>query len=65
MFSLWKIMGFLLKKLHDFENSVNMELILCIFEQLSGLKINFHNSEIFVLEKLKSVRRTTKKYLVV
>jgi hypothetical protein len=58
-------MGFLLKKLHDFEKVVDMKLILCIFEQLSGLKINFHNSEIFVLEKLKSVRRTTKKYLVV
>jgi hypothetical protein len=47
MFSLWKIMGFLLKKLHDFEKVVDMKLILCIFEQLSGFKINFHNSEFF------------------
>ena len=27
---------------HDLEKALNMKLILCIFEQLSGLKINFH-----------------------
>jgi hypothetical protein len=27
---------------HDLEKAVNMKLILCIFEQLFGLKINFH-----------------------
>src|SRR4051812_30483639 len=32
---------------HDTVKAVNMKLILCIFEQLSGLKINFHKSEIF------------------
>jgi hypothetical protein len=32
---------------HDLLKAVNMKLILCIFEQLSGLKINFHKSEIF------------------
>jgi hypothetical protein len=32
---------------HDLAKAVNMELILCIFEQLSGLKINFHKSELF------------------
>jgi hypothetical protein len=32
---------------HDLEKPVNMKLILCIFEQLSRLKINFHKSEIF------------------
>ena len=26
---------------HELEKAVNMKLILCIFEQLSGLKINF------------------------
>jgi hypothetical protein len=31
---------------HDLEK-VNMKLILCIFEQRSGLKTNFHKSEIF------------------
>jgi hypothetical protein len=30
-----------------------MKLILCIFEQLSGLKINFHKSEIFTFGKAK------------
>jgi hypothetical protein len=28
-----------------------MKLILCIFEKLSGLKINFHKSEIFYFGK--------------
>src|SRR6266542_2833037 len=38
---------------HDLEKAVNMKLILCIFEQLSGLKINFHKSEIFCFGKAK------------
>ena len=32
---------------HDLAKAVNMKLILCIFGQLSGPKINFHESEIF------------------
>ena len=32
---------------HDLEQAKNMKLILSVFEQLSGLKINFHKSEIF------------------
>jgi hypothetical protein len=32
---------------HDLEKALNMKLILCIFEQFSGLKIIFHKSEIF------------------
>lgn len=32
---------------HDFEQAKNMKAILCVFEHLSGLKINFHRSEIF------------------
>ena len=40
---------------HDLEKAVNMKLILCIFEQLSGLKINFHKSEIFCFGKTKEV----------
>ena len=32
---------------HDVQKAVNMKLILSTFEQLSGLKINFHKSEIF------------------
>jgi hypothetical protein len=32
---------------HDIAKAINMKLILSFFEQLSGLKINFHKSEIF------------------
>jgi hypothetical protein len=32
-----------------------MKLILCIFEQLSGLKINIHKSEIVCFGKAKDV----------
>jgi len=38
---------------HDIEQATNMKLILCMFEQLSGLKINFHKSEIFCFGKAK------------
>jgi hypothetical protein len=33
---------------HDLEKSKNLKLLLCAFEQLSGLKINFHKSKIFL-----------------
>jgi hypothetical protein len=32
---------------HDLEKAVNMKLILCIFEQLSRLKIIFYRGAIF------------------
>jgi hypothetical protein len=32
---------------HDLEQAKNMKLLLTIFEQLLGLKINFHKNEIF------------------
>jgi hypothetical protein len=38
---------------HDVEGVKNLKLLLCAFEQLSGLKINFHKSKIFVLGMLK------------
>ncbi|WVZ66965.1 hypothetical protein U9M48_016115 [Paspalum notatum var. saurae] len=38
---------------HDIEQGKNMKLLLCVFEQLSGLKINFHKSEIFCFGKAK------------
>lgn len=38
---------------HDLAKVINMKLILSIFEQLSGLKINFHKSEIFSFGKAK------------
>jgi len=32
---------------NDLERAKNMKLLLCAFEQLSGVKINFHKSELF------------------
>jgi len=32
---------------HDLEKARNLNLLLCAFEQVSGLKINFHKSELF------------------
>jgi hypothetical protein len=32
---------------HNLEQATNMKLLLCAFEKLSGLKINFHKSELF------------------
>jgi len=32
---------------HDLEKAKNLKLILSAFEQLLGLKINFHKSEVF------------------
>jgi hypothetical protein len=32
---------------HDLDKARNMKLLLCAFEQASGLKINFHKSELF------------------
>jgi hypothetical protein len=33
--------------IYDLESAKNIKLLLCAFEQLSGLKINFHKSEMF------------------
>jgi hypothetical protein len=38
---------------HDLEKAKNMKLLLSVFEQLSGLKINFHKSEIFCFGQAK------------
>ena len=38
---------------HDAEKAVNMKLLLSTIEQLLGLKINFHKSEIFCFGKAK------------
>jgi hypothetical protein len=40
---------------HDIAKAVNMKLILCISEQLSGLKINFNKSEFFCFGKAKDM----------
>ena len=36
---------------HDLAKARNMKLVLCLFEQLTGLKINFHKSELFCFER--------------
>jgi len=38
---------------HNLEQAQNLKLILCTFEQLSGLKINFHKSELFCFGEAK------------
>jgi len=38
---------------HNLEQAQNMKLILCAFELLSGLKINFHKSELFCFGEAK------------
>jgi hypothetical protein len=40
---------------HDLEQVANMKLLLCVFEQLSGLKINFHKSEMFCYREAKDI----------
>ena len=40
---------------HKFDEARNMKLILTIFEQLSGLKINYHKSELLCFGKAKEV----------
>jgi hypothetical protein len=41
---------------HNLEKMLSMKLILCIFEELSGLKIKFHKSEVFCFSISKEVR---------
>ena len=41
---------------HDLEQAKNLKLLLCAFEQLSGLKINFHKSEIFCYGAAKEMQ---------
>jgi hypothetical protein len=49
---------------HDVEKVVNMKLILCMFEQLSRLKINFHKSDFFfVLVRLETWSISIEKFL--
>ena len=44
----------------DIEQAKNLKLVLCTFEKLSGLKINFHKSELFCLGGTK---RKTETYI--
>jgi hypothetical protein len=38
---------------HDLEQAKNIKLLLCAFEKLSRLKINFHKSELFCYGEAK------------
>jgi hypothetical protein len=38
---------------HDLQQAKNLKLILTVFEKLSGLKINFHKSELFCFGQAK------------
>ena len=40
---------------HDLAKAVNLKLVLSVFEQLSGLKINFHKSEVFLFWRGKII----------
>jgi hypothetical protein len=40
---------------NDLEQATNMKLLLCAFEQLSGLKINFHKNEVFCYGEAKEI----------
>jgi hypothetical protein len=39
---------------HNIDKAKNMKLLLSAFEQLSGLKISFHKSEIFHFGQVKN-----------
>jgi hypothetical protein len=41
---------------HDLEKARNLKLILAAFKQLSGLKINFHKSELFCFGEAQDSR---------
>jgi hypothetical protein len=45
---------------NNLEKALNMKLIMCIFKELSGLKINFHKSEIFYFSQAKEVENEYK-----
>jgi hypothetical protein len=38
---------------HNFEQAADMKLLLAAFEQLPGLKINYHKSELFYFGGVK------------
>ena len=40
---------------NDLEKAKNLKFLLCAFEQLSGLKINFHKSELFCYGEAKDL----------
>lgn len=49
---------------HNIQQVNNMTLLLCVFANLSGLKINFEKSEIFCFEETKYFETQYSNYLV-
>ena len=47
------ILSFFIFLEHDLHQAKNLKLILSVFEKLSGLKINFHKSELFCFGQAK------------
>ena len=45
---------------HDLAKARNMKLVLCLFGHLSGLKINFHKSELFYFGRTKDEQEAYK-----
>ena len=45
---------------HDLAKARNMKLVLCLFEQLTGLKINLHKSELFCIGRAKEEQEAYK-----
>ena len=46
---------------HDLAKARNMKLVLCLFEQLTGLKINFHKSELFCIGRANEEHEASRK----
>jgi hypothetical protein len=42
---------------HNIEKAINLKLLLCAFEQLLGLKINFHKNELFCYGEAKEMEK--------
>jgi hypothetical protein len=45
---------------HDLDKALNMKLVLCIFEQLCGLKTNFNKSELYCFGRAKDLETKCK-----
>lgn len=50
---------------HGMVKAKNMKLIICLFEQLSGLKVNFHKSGLLYFGKAKEEETSTSNFLAV
>lgn len=50
---------------HDLQHARNLKVLLCAFELLSGLKINFHKSELFLFGKAIEYKNQYKDHFAV